>query len=203
MALDSYANLKTALPAWLWGRSDLTSYLDDFIDLAEARFNRLLRTREMEATTDLTPSSGAVTLPDDFLGVRKVTAKASPRRELKYATPEWLEEAYPSGDSGDPSWFTVIGSSLKTYPQSTSDIELVYFQKVPALTDANTSNWLLAKSPQAYLHATVLEAAIFIGDQARAVEMGTLLERDLLDLMREDPFARSGRATIRAGGPTP
>ena len=41
MALDTYANLKTAIANFL-ARDDLTDEIDDFIDLTEADFNRRL-----------------------------------------------------------------------------------------------------------------------------------------------------------------
>ena len=44
MALNNYANLKTAIANFL-ARDDLTSEIDDFIDLTEADFNRRLRIR--------------------------------------------------------------------------------------------------------------------------------------------------------------
>jgi hypothetical protein len=47
MALNSYTNLKTAIANFL-ARDDLTSEIDDFIDLTEADFNRRLRVRSME-----------------------------------------------------------------------------------------------------------------------------------------------------------
>ena len=47
MALDTYANLKTAIADFL-NRDDLTSSIDDFIDLAEAQMNREVRHWDME-----------------------------------------------------------------------------------------------------------------------------------------------------------
>ena len=47
MALNNYANLKTTIANFL-ARDDLTSEIDDFIDLTEADFNRRLRVRSME-----------------------------------------------------------------------------------------------------------------------------------------------------------
>ena len=38
MALDTYGGLKTAVGVWL-NRADLTSYIPDFIKLAEQRIN--------------------------------------------------------------------------------------------------------------------------------------------------------------------
>tara|TARA_R110002126_G_scaffold101090_2_gene232962 strand:+ start:154 stop:333 length:180 start_codon:yes stop_codon:yes gene_type:complete len=47
MALDNYSNLKTSIANFL-ARDDLTTEIDDFIDLTEADFNRRLRVRAME-----------------------------------------------------------------------------------------------------------------------------------------------------------
>ena len=53
MALDTYANLKTSIANFL-ARDDLTSEIDDFIDLTEADFNRRLRIRDMETSLAFT-----------------------------------------------------------------------------------------------------------------------------------------------------
>jgi hypothetical protein len=40
MALANYSDLKTAIGAWMFDQGSLlSSYYDDFIDAAEARFN--------------------------------------------------------------------------------------------------------------------------------------------------------------------
>ena len=56
MALDTYDGLKSAVADKL-GRSDLTTQINDFIDIFEAEFNRRLKTQEMKTTTTLTLSS--------------------------------------------------------------------------------------------------------------------------------------------------
>ena len=47
MAISNYTELNTAVANWL-DRDDLTDRIPEFIALAEARFNRLLRIRAME-----------------------------------------------------------------------------------------------------------------------------------------------------------
>lgn len=44
--INDYATLKTAIASWL-ARADLTAAIPDFIQLAETRFNRELRVRQM------------------------------------------------------------------------------------------------------------------------------------------------------------
>ena len=69
MALDSYTNLKTAIANFL-ARDDLSSEIDDFIDLTEADLNRRLRIRAMENVSSFTIDSETEALPTGFLQVR-------------------------------------------------------------------------------------------------------------------------------------
>ena len=56
MAINSYSTLQTAVSNWL-DRDDLSDRIPEFISLAEATFNRVLRIRAMETTlADTTPS---------------------------------------------------------------------------------------------------------------------------------------------------
>jgi hypothetical protein len=204
MALATYEDLKTAIGAWSFDSgSVLSSYYDDFIDLAEARLNRHLRVREMEADEDLTLSSGVGDLPTDYLEWRKVTSVGSPRRQLEYVTPDYLETMYPTRESGYPNVFTIDGSGITVLPIPSDTVTLYYYQKLTALSDDDTSNWLLAKSPQTYLHACCLEAAIFQGNMERAAEMGSLLDRDLAELRKDDIGQRYATGRMRIAGITP
>ena len=65
MALDSYTNLKTAIANFL-ARDDLSSEIDDFIDLTEADLNRRLRIRAMENVSSFTIDSETEALPTGF-----------------------------------------------------------------------------------------------------------------------------------------
>ena len=70
MALNNYANLKIAIANFL-ARDDLTSEIDDFIDLTEADFNRRLRIRSMETVdSSFTIDAETEALPTGFLQVR-------------------------------------------------------------------------------------------------------------------------------------
>ena len=60
MAIGTYAELQTAVANWL-DRGDLTERVKEFIDLAEARMNRVLRLQLM-VSIDTTTLGGAATL---------------------------------------------------------------------------------------------------------------------------------------------
>ena len=88
MALDNYANLKTTIANFL-ARDDLTSEIDDFIDLTEADFNRRLRIRAMETVdTSFTVDSETESLPTGFLQVRSfILTSPEPDSALVLMTP--------------------------------------------------------------------------------------------------------------------
>ncbi len=168
MAITTFAELKTAVQDWA-ERSDLSSKVPDFVTLADMRIRKALaslRLREMETTTDVTPSSGACTLPTDFLAMKRVQSRTSVARRLEYKTQDWLDEAYPDGTEGDPAFYTVTGASLYMYPLTTSDIRLTYYAYPAVLSDSNTTNWLLAKYPDVYLYGTLVELETYAGNDA-------------------------------------
>lgn len=211
-AITDYSTLKTAIGSWMFDRSDLTTVYDDFIDNFEARINygtdedgpfpsKPLRVSAMVTSSDVTLSSGAGSMPANFLEVIRVTAKTDPRRKLEYASADWLDEAYPTTDSGDPSFYTILGSSLIVRPVTTSSVEVQFYRTVPALSDSNTTNWLLTASPNAYLYGSLFEASLFIGDGSRAQQMYGMMMGAVGGLIRTDKRALSGTPARRASAP--
>jgi hypothetical protein len=212
MPLSTYTDLKAAIADYAV-RSDLTTQIADFVTLAETMFNHgddelgfpALRVREMETTSSSnTPdANGVITLDTDFLQMRRVTSTDDPRRILAYASPEWMDESYPTATSGYPSFYTIIGSSLIIRPVGSSDIEYVYYEKIPALSGSVSSNWLLAKSPNAYLFASLYNLYVFVQQPEGAASMLELARRACGALVGADKFSRAGSYAVRAGGPAP
>ena len=201
MALTNYTDLESAIASWL-GRSDLSAVIADFVTMAEARFNNTIRTREMETSTDLTLSSGAASLPSDFLEAKRVTYKSSPRRVLTYATPDWLDEAYPDQPSADSQFYQIVGSTLTTMPMGSSDVELVYYQKIPGL-ESNSTNWLMTRAPSVYLYGSLIEAAAYNQDVEGAAYYAQLLTHAVNELQSAEHMNRGGVYSRRAAGPSP
>lgn len=204
MSLDSYSSLKSAIADWLHGRTDLATTVDDFIDLAEAEMNRVLRVREMETSSTLTlDSNGEATLPTDYLAWRSVTALTNPRRDVEYATPSFIEDQYGDRATGYPSVFTIRGSTILVLPIATYDVRLDYYQKITALSDANTSNWVLAKMPGMYLHLCLKHAAVYLDEPGLEQKYAAMANADILALQADDWSGRFNRAVSRVSGPTP
>lgn len=155
MALANYSDLLTAVANWL-NRTDLTSRIPEFITLAEAEFNRKLRTIEMEATATATATDGVAALPSGFAGLRSITWDNT---ALDYIAPGELLEDDSTADR--PRYYTIADGQILLRPIVTGDVTITYYASVPALTVSNTTNWLMTKHPDLYLFATLMQAEFY------------------------------------------
>lgn len=170
MSISTYSDLQTSLANWLH-RSDLTALIPDFIALAEAKLSGDLQARSMEVRTTLTTTAGNayVTLPTDMLEMHRLTVKSDPVYVLSYRSPDELQQDYPYSTTGKPAVFAILGGEMQLapIPDSAYTLELVYKQKIPALSNSNTSNWLLAQWPNAYLYGALCAAQPYIANDQR------------------------------------
>jgi hypothetical protein len=67
-------------------------------------------------------------------------------------------------------------------PDTTYQAEIVYYGKIPALSDSNTSNWLLSLSPDIYLYGSLLQATPYLRDDERLPVIASLYQRMIEDM---------------------
>lgn len=205
MALDDYTGLVDTVISYAFrsGDDEFAAAVPTFIQLAESRINRTLRVAEMETAATITLTDGSGDLPADFLEARRLDHGSSPYGSLELVTPDFASDRYGVNPSGIARQFTIIGTTLKTYPSGTGDLTLVYYAKVPALTALAPTNWLLTKAPELYLYGSLVEAAPFMMDDARVQGWMTLFLGALKDLRSSDAMGRFSSARARTSGPTP
>ncbi|HEX2726551.1 MAG TPA: hypothetical protein VHN20_12085 [Beijerinckiaceae bacterium] len=201
MPLSTSSDLQAAVADWL-ARADLGASIPDFVRLAEARLNLLLRCREMTASATLAPAAGICVLPADFVEALAAVANAGPSAVLEAVPLSWGDAQFPTYPTGTPRYYALYGASLKTYPQSSATVTLTYLQALPPLA-ANASNWLLAKAPGAYLYGALLEAAPFLDDDPRVALWAQMWQRIVGELNAADQRAVLGRNSARATGLMP
>lgn len=172
MSITDYASLKTAVGAWLH-RTDLDAVIPDFITLAETRLSSDIESRSMETTVTLTCVIGNryLTLPTDMLEMKRLMLiDSDPVSILEYKSPDQLAQDNPFlVSTGKPVCFTRSGGriELSPVPDSAYPVELLYLQRIPALSVSNTTNWLLTLSPSAYLFGSLVASIEFTQDEAR------------------------------------
>lgn len=170
MAISTYSELQTAVANWL-NRSDLSSRAPEFIAMAEARMNRDARLRVIDAITrdTLAVSSQFTDLPSDFALMVNCELQTTPVVPLEYRTPQQMDVVRNSSATGDPRYFSIVGNELEVVPVPSSSVTLglIYYKRIVALSDANTSNWLLTAAPDLYLYASLVEASPFLHEDER------------------------------------
>lgn len=199
MALDTYANLITSIGDWL-ERSDTDTLAPDWIALAEAHMNRRLRVSPMITRASAVLSDEYSQAPSDFLQPITMRLAAGDKRLLQFFTKAQIDEfkaAY--GETGTPQAYALVGDSFEYAPVPGSDVtvNLTYYARIPALTVSNTSNWVLARYPDAYLHGALLMAGIYYADDGLQQAHGTMFNSALDRIEAEDV-----RSTF-AANPTP
>lgn len=203
MSLANYSDLKSSIASWA-ARSDLTTQIDDFIDMAEAEFNRTLRTEQMitETTLTLSSTSASVNLPSDFLKVDSIEFTTSPA-EVDFVTRKQLKDNYSLQAKGRPKVYTLRAPSATAGvqrmefgppPDGAYTATLSYYQKIPALSTSNTTNWFLTKEPQAYLFGSLEKGLSFIQDTERRAEIKNSWAEIKSQLDAEDEERKSGGA---------
>ncbi len=166
MALDTYANLQAEIALWL-RRTDLTSEIPTFITLAEAQLNRRLRCQQMMSRTTLTITSSLTAAPVDFVAPRSLRLTGTtPTSRLTWVSDEQMDGLLDTSDytSGPPRHYTLEGSNFRLSPDPGAGpytASLSYYARLPALA-SNSSNWLLASHPDAYLYGALSQSAPYL-----------------------------------------
>lgn len=208
MSLDNYANLKAAVINFS-GRDDLSSLVDDFLDLTEEQIysNEImpLRLRAFETNTTLQTIAGtnAVALPATYMQTRSITLNSGGvEREMFYNSPSALPK---KAGSGIPVYFTIEGSNLvfDVTPDGVYDIEFAYYAKPTALSSSNTTNTVLTNHPSIYLFGCLSALYDYTSEPNDAESYFGKFIRSIKGAIRNDRTGRYANAQSRVRGSTP
>ena len=201
MAIGTFAELKTATANWL-DRSDLTARIPEFITLAEARFNRILRTRDMETvSTAISTAAGTreYSLPTGFVQMKEFHLTTDPLTPLAYITPEMMTRIWAGSGQGKPEVFTIIADNVRLgpNPDAVYTTSMLYYKTFTALSDSATTNDMLTNNPDVYLYGVLLEAEPFIMNDARVQIWATAFQQAIGDIQNQDNKDRHSGSQLR------
>lgn len=201
--MNTYAELQNAIMEWLI-RPDLASRVPTFIRLAEAEASRRLRTRQMVARARIMADNRYVALPSDWRKAWNIQRVADDY-PLEYRAPAELDRLrYDSkerpGKYKPASFYTLFGNSLELAPAPTPEdpveVEMIYYAKVPMLSDESQSNWLLQAHPDLYLFGALKHTATFLKEDERLPVWAEQFETALAAANAEDTDARRSGAPM-------
>ena len=200
MAIDSFANLKAEVSAYL-NRSDISdAQIENFVSLAEASFDRVIRVRDQIKRSTASISTQYIALPSDLLELYTIQLNTSPVIGLEQVTLAYADQVKPTLPStGKPRYYTISGEQIEFLPtpDATYTIEIVYYSQILKLnSDTQTTSWLLSKNPDLYLFATLSQAEPFLMNDERIGVWNSFLEKGLEELRLADEKAQTNTGTI-------
>ena len=195
----TYSELKTNIANYL-NRSDLTSFLDIFIDNTEAELNRRLRTKDMVKRATATADSQYLALPTDWLEAINVEITSNDFRPLFQQSIESLDVYRQANDNvtGSPIYFAVVDKSLELAPtpDTSYTLQLTYYGSVDALSDSQTTNFVSTGHPDVYLYGALKHASIFLMEDERVPLFTAQFEKALEEMRLEQEKAEFGKGSL-------
>lgn len=200
MPITNYTELKSAVADFL-NRDDLTSVIPTFISLAEAQMQRVIRHHKMMQRSEAEIDTRYFALPSDWAETVRfhVIGDRTYRLELT-SLDDMLQLRQANGNpTGIPTHFAHVGEQLEVYPtpNGTFDVELLYFKDIPALSDSNTTNWLLTDYPDVYLYGALMQSAPYLDDDQRMQVWSTLYGNAVQSINQESKKSRYSGAGMR------
>jgi len=200
MAISTYSELTTAVANWL-DRDDLTLRIPEFITLAEAKFNRTLRLRSMEAkyTADTVAGQRNLALPTGYIQMRNFQVNTSPLTTLSYVTPEIYDRLWGGSTLGIPKFYTILANevSFGPIPASVVEVEMLFYKNFTNLSSTVATNWLITNAPDAYLYGSMVQAEPFIMNDERVALWGAFLNQAIQELQEQDNKDRHSGSALR------
>ena len=195
----TYAELKTNIANYL-NRSDLTSYIDTFIDSTEAELNRRLRTKEMIKRATATADSQYLTVPTDWQEAINIEITSNNFSPLFQQSIESLDVYRKANNNitGQPIYYAMVDDSIELAPtpDSSYTLQLTYYAKINALSDSNTTNFVSTDHPDVYLYGALKHASIFLMEDDRIPLFTNQFEKALEEIRLEQEKAAFGKGSL-------
>ena len=200
MAITTYSELKTSVADFL-NRDDLTSAIANFIALGEAQMNRDIRHYSMIKRSVAEIDTRYSSLPSDFLEPIRLHIDDSYQTRLELTSlDDMLQLRNNTANAiGKPQYYAIVGDSIEVYPTPDADYntELMYYAKIDALSDSNTSNWVLSSHPDAYLYGSLMQSAPYLKDDNRLTVWASLYAGIISSINKQSERTKYGGSGIR------
>jgi hypothetical protein len=187
MAFTNYTTFVSTVESYL-ARTDLTSVIPDFVQMAQLRMSRDLRTEAMLKVATTTPTDNKVAFPTDFLELREMHFQGNPPVILEFQSPDLFFRNGQTSLSGRSHYFTMLGTEFQFAPSQNSDytIQILYYGQPTFISTTTSSNLYLAYYPDALLYATLAEAEPYLMNDARVQTWSALYDRAIGNIKKSD-----------------
>jgi hypothetical protein len=201
----NFDDIKTAAQAYTDRYDDeLVVMLPSFTRIIEGRINNALRTGEQSVRGQiwLEKDQEYYGLPSDWGGFRDVEilkdGTKTGGRTLTYLAPEEMNKINRSDRHNRHNYYTVIANQIQVAPPSDNEVlEVVYYQRLPPLTNGDDTNWLTMKNPDAYVFGLCAEICSFAKDADGFMVYDGRFKEALGNITQEDQITRWSGPALR------
>lgn len=203
MAFENREEFEEEIAAWL-DREDLEDRIPGFIRLAEAEFNRKLRSPFMVARCRGTTSDGFTELPALWLEAIRFTLPDEPgKTRLVYKPPGEVQDLFDYEPAGTPRFYTILGRTIQVAPEpgAATRFEMSYYKRIELGTEPGDTNWLLEQASDIYLFGALTMANAFLKHDERVTTWADRLSAAMEELVNQNARAQSSGSPLnRTGG---
>lgn len=197
--ITNFATLSTAVADYL-ARSDLTSFVPNFIEGCENTIYKNLRIRAMENALNVTISSGVAAVPTSpaYLELKYAYVTTTPISKLHHLPPEQIYEKFPvRSGSNIPKFISVEASNFifGPYPGNYT-VNGIYYGRLTALSSGNTTNWFTANAPYLLLYGALMEAEPFLANDPRLITWKAMFDMHYKAVRDEETRQKSSGGSL-------
>ena len=171
MAISTYTELKASIANFL-NRDDLTATIPDFISLAESSINNEIRHWRMETRAETTLDGQFTGIPTDWLSTIRFHLTGNGTSSLEFMSLATIQNsrAARNDSAGTPTNYSLNSGQFELMPTPDGEQSaiLMYYAKIPTLSDSAETNWLLTHHPDVYLYGALLHSAPYLKEDERA-----------------------------------
>ena len=183
---------------------ELVTSMPSFLKVVEGKINNALRVgdQSIRAQIYLERDNEYYGLPGDWGGARDVEILHQGEqhgRTLTYLAPEEMNKlSRKNGGRNRHNYYTIIANQIQIAPPADSEIlEIVYYQRLPALEKDADTNWLTEKNPDAYIFGLCTEISAFAKDVTSYETYKARFAESMIDITMEDQVQRWSGPALR------
>ena len=162
--------------------------------------DRKIRHWRMENRATANIDTRYTELPSDFMEAVRFHLDVD-ERPIELVTPLFLQKQRNSNAdaTGRPQYYAILAGQIEIWPtpDTTYPGELYYYARTAALSDSNTSNWILQYFPDTYLYGSLVHSAPYLVDDARAQTWSALYQSAVGGINGNNDKAKFGGSGLR------
>lgn len=189
-AIVSYATLLDAIEDRM-NDSALEDYIPEFVQMAEAMFNRRLNCLDMEGTATI-DADDDLPLPSDYKGAMSI--RIGDKAPLSQLSADDFQTRWAEASEAEPQNFSIFGGAihLGPAPDTTYTVTMTYMRTLTGLSASSTTNWLLEQHPDLYLYGSLMHAEFRGWNDERLPVISNAVEQIIAEINRYNARRKRG-----------